>query len=130
MSEHPNVSLVNRMTCAAVEGDRRTLVACFSDDAPFHVRGPLPKAGDHVGVDGFLNVVGTIMELTGGDVKLEQLFCVADDHWASEWERALLTRDGRTLDVHNAFVYRFDGGRIAEMWMVCTAPAAAASFWD
>ena len=51
MSEHPNVALVNRMTCAAVEGDRRTLGACFSDDAPFHVRGPLPKAGDHVGVD-------------------------------------------------------------------------------
>ncbi|HZN14741.1 MAG TPA: nuclear transport factor 2 family protein [Acidimicrobiales bacterium] len=130
MSEHPNVTLINDMTCAAVAGDKAALAKLFHDDLRFHVSGPLPKAGDHVGVEGFLDVIGTIFELTSGDVKLEQQFCIADDEWASEWEHAVLGRNGKTLDTYNSFVYRFDGGRIAEMWMACTAPASNVSFWN
>ena len=44
----------------------------------FHVRGPLPRPGDHQGVDGFLGALGAIFELTDGDVKIEQLFCIAE----------------------------------------------------
>ena len=41
------------------------------------------------------------------------------DGWAAEWEHATLGRtpDGDTLESRNAFVYRFEAGRIAEMWM-------------
>ena len=39
------------------------------------------------------------------------------DGWAAEWEHATLGRNGKTLESDNAFVYRFDGDRIAEMWM-------------
>jgi ketosteroid isomerase-like protein len=130
MSEHPNVTLINDMTCAAVAGDKDALAKLFTEDLAFHVSGPLPKAGDHAGVDGFLGVIGTIFELTGGDVKLDQQFCIANDEWASEWEHAVLGRNGSTLDTHNSFVYRFEGGRIAEMWMTCTAAPANASFWS
>jgi ketosteroid isomerase-like protein len=129
MSEHPNVTLINDMTCAAVAGDQQALSKLFSDGLVLHVSGPLPKPGDHVGVDGFLDAIGTIFELTSGDVKLEQQFCIANDEWASEWEHAVLGRNGATLDVHNSFVYRFEGGRIAEMWMTCTAPPEQAAFW-
>ena len=31
-------------------------------------------------------------------------------------------RNGNTLESHNAFVYRFEGDRIAEMWMFLGAP--------
>jgi ketosteroid isomerase-like protein len=130
MSEHPNVEQINRMTKAVFENDRDTLVDVFTEDLTFHVRGPLPRAGDHKGVDGFLGVLGAIFELTDGDVKIEQLFCVADGRWATEWEHAVLGRNGRTLDTENAFVYRFHDGRIAEMWMLCTAPAGNESFWQ
>jgi ketosteroid isomerase-like protein len=130
MSEHPNVQVINRMTKAVFENDRDTLVDVFDPDMAFHVRGPLPRAGDHTGADGFLGVLGAIFELTAGDVKIEQLFCAADGRWATEWEHAVLGRNGRTLDTKNAFVYRFDDGRIAEMWMICAAPADAESFWD
>jgi ketosteroid isomerase-like protein len=129
MSEHPNVTLINDMTCAAVAGDKEALAKLFTDDLALHVRGPLPSEGDHDGVDGFLSAIGRIFELTAGDVKLEQRFCIANDEWASEWEHAVLGRNGATLDTHNSFVYRFEGGRIAEMWMICTAPPADAAFW-
>ena len=129
MSEHPNVQVINRMTQAVFENDRDTLGQVFTEDLAFHVRGPLPRAGDHAGVEGFLDVFGTIFELTDGDVKLEQLFCLADDEWGAEWERAVFGRSGRTLEMHDSFIYRFHDGRIREMWFIAAGPAEAASFW-
>jgi ketosteroid isomerase-like protein len=129
MSEHPNVTVINQMTKAVFENDRETLVDLFTDDLTFHVRGPLPRPGDHTGVDGFLGALGAIFELTNGDVKIEQLFCAAEGRWATEWEHAVLGRNGHTLETKNAFVYEFEDGRIAEMWMICGAPAGSESFW-
>ena len=130
MSEHPNVTVINRMTAAVFENDREALSEVFTADLALHVRGPLPCAGDHTGVDGFLGALGTIFELTNGDVKLEQLCCLADGNWATEWERAALGRNGRTLEAEDAFIYRFDGGRIAEIWMMWAPPAGSETFWD
>ena len=48
---------------------------------------------------------------------------------AAEWEHAVLGRDGRTLEMNDSFVYRFDNGRIREMWFIAAGPAEAASFW-
>jgi ketosteroid isomerase-like protein len=130
MSEHPSVTVIDRMTEAAVAGDKKVLAECFTEDMALHVRGALPRVGDHRGVEGFLRVIGTIFELTAGDVKLEQLFAIADDGWAAEWERALFGRNGRTLDTHNAFIYRFEDGRIAEIWMIGAGPAGSESFFE
>ncbi len=130
MSERSNVAVIDRMTKAVFENDRETLEKVFAADLAFHVRGPLPRAGDHTGVDGFLGVLGSIFELTDGDVKLEQLFCIADGCWGAEWEHAVFGRNGRTLETKNVFVYQFEDSRISEMWMMCAAPAGSESFWD
>jgi ketosteroid isomerase-like protein len=129
MSSHPNVGVIDRMTQAIVENDRETLSSIFTDDMVFHGRGPIPFAGDHYGVEGLLAALGTVFELTDGDVKLEQLFCLADDDWGAEWEHAVFGRNGRTLETNDSFVYRFDDGRIREMWFIAAGPAEAASFW-
>jgi ketosteroid isomerase-like protein len=123
MSDHPNVDTVNRMTDAVFTQDHDTLAKIFSDDFVFHLRGPDPMAGDHPGLGGFLGVVGSWFEATNGQIELEQQFCIGADGWAAEWERATLGRNGRTMQSHNAFVYRFEDGRIAEMWMFLGALA-------
>lgn len=130
MTEHRNTTVINRMTKAVFENDSATLAEIFTDDMTFHVRGPLPRPGDHTGVAGFLEAMGAIFELTDGDVKIEQLFCIADGRWAAEWEHAVLGRNGRTLETKNMFVYEFVGDRIADLWMICAAPAEHASFWN
>jgi ketosteroid isomerase-like protein len=130
MGAHPNVTAVNEMTTAVVNQDRGALDRLFTDDFVFHLRGPFAKAGDHRGAEGLLDVIGTVFELTGGDVALEQRFCIGEDGWAAEWEHAVLGRNGSRLESDNAFVYRFDGGRIAEMWMFLgAAPEEAAAFF-
>jgi len=124
------VAVINRMTKAVFENDRETLVGLFADDMTFHMRGPLPRPGDYEDVAGFLEALGAIFELTSGDVKIEQLFCAAEGPWAAEWEHAVFGRNGSTLEAENAFVYQFEGDRIAEMWMICAAPVGSESFWD
>jgi ketosteroid isomerase-like protein len=130
MSEQDNVATVNRMTRAVFEQDRETLDRVFTADLDFHLRGPFAKAGDHRGVDGLLDALGTVFELTGGDIKLDQIFCVGAGNWAAEWEHAVLGRNGKTLESDNSFVYRFEDGRITEMWMFLGAsPERSAAFW-
>jgi ketosteroid isomerase-like protein len=130
MSEHPNVTTVNRMTQAIIEQDKDALGQIFTDDFVFHLRGPYERAGDHAGVAGLLETIGSIFETTNGDVQLEQVFCVGMDGWAAEWEHGVFGRKGNTLESDNAFVYRFADDRIAEMWMFLGAdPERAAAFF-
>jgi len=131
VSDHPNVRTVNRMTQAIVDQDKDTLAEGFTDDFVFHLRGPYDRAGDHQGASGLIEVIGSLFEVTHGDVQLEQRFCVGLENWATEWEHAALGRNGKTLESDNAFVYRFEDGRIAEMWMFLGAdPQRAADFFD
>jgi ketosteroid isomerase-like protein len=116
-NDHANVDTINRMTTAIFAQDHDTLAKLFTDDLVFHFRGPHPAAGDHAGLGGFLGVIGSFFEATDGNIELEQLFCVGTDGWAAEWEHATLGRNGKTMESNNSFVYRFEGDRIAEMWM-------------
>jgi len=130
MSEHANVTTVNKMTQAIISEDKEALSSLFTNGFVFHLRAPIATAGDHTGVDGLLGAIGAVFEATSGDVKLEQQFCIGIDGWAAEWEHAVLGRNGKTLESDNAFVYRFAGDRIDEMWMFVGAdPRAAAAFF-
>ena len=122
-NDHPNADTVNRMTEAIFSQDHDMLAKLFTDDLVFHLRGPDAIAGDHDGLGGLLGVIGSWFEATNGQIDLEQQFCIGTDGWAAEWEHATLHRKGRTLQSRNAFVYRFDGDRIAEMWMFLGARA-------
>jgi len=133
MSDHPNVATVNDMTKAIFAQDHDALARIFTDDLVFHLRGPHPMAGEHAGLGGFLGVLGSVFEMTDGKMTLDQQFCVATDGWAAEWEHATLGRpqDDKTLESRNAFVYRFEGDRIAEMWMYVGAlPEPAEAFFS
>lgn len=128
-SDHPNVKTVATMTAAVFDQDHDALATIFTDDLVFHLRGPHPMAGDHTGLGGFLAVLGSLFEATGGQIDLDQQFCLGTDGWAAEWEHATLRRNGKTLESRNAFVYRFEDDRVAEMWMFLGAlPEAAEAF--
>jgi hypothetical protein len=132
MSDDTHVETVNRMTKAIFDQDHATLATIFTDDLVFHLRGPHPMAGDHAGLGGLLAVLGSVFEMTGGRVDLDQKFCVGADGWVAEWEHATLGRpaDAETIESRNACVYRFDGDRIADMWMFLgVLPEAAEAFF-
>ena len=99
MSDHPNVETVNAMTKAIFDQDHDALAKIFTDDLVFHLRGPHPMAGDHAGLGGLLDVLGSIFETTNGQIELDQQFCLGADGWAAEWEHATLGRNGKTARV-------------------------------
>ena len=130
MSQHPNVTIIDNLTKALTTQDKDALSELVTEDLVFHLRGPY-QPGDYDGVSGVLEVIGSMFEATNGDIRLEQQFCIGADGWAAEWEHAVLGRNGRTLESDNAFVYRIDGGRIAEMWMfIGVLPEQVGSFFD
>lgn len=121
---HPNVEVVNNMTSAIFSNDHDTLAATLADDFTLHIRGAVPPAGDHHGVGGLLEAIGDLMDVAGGDIEIEREFIAGADEWVAEWECARLGRDGKRLASMNSFVYRFDDGRISEMWMYLGASPA------
>jgi ketosteroid isomerase-like protein len=129
MAQHPNVTTIDRMTQAGLDGDHATLEKIFTEDMVLHVRGTLAGGGDHRGASGFANWVRTQIEITKGDLKLDQQFAIADGDWAAEWERAVFGREGKTLEQYNSFVYRFEDGRIAEMWAIGAGKPEDAAFF-
>ena len=110
MSEHPDVTVINRMTAAVFENDRDTLAEVFTKDMEFHVQGPLPRPGDHRGVVGFLDALDAIFELTDGDVKIEQLFCSAEGPGRRSGSTA---RSGATATLWRRTTRSYTGSRTA-----------------
>jgi len=51
--------------------------------------------GETAACRGLLESIGGIFEATGGDIKLDQQFCVGVDGWAAEFEHATLGRNGK-----------------------------------
>jgi hypothetical protein len=117
---------VSSIVPAVMSQDHDALAKIFADDLAFHLRGPVPSAGDYAGVGGLLEGIGGLIELAP-DIDLDQQFCIGTDGWAAEFEHATLGRNGSSLVSKNAFVYRFDGDRIAEMWMFLGAPPEQAA---
>lgn len=109
MSEHPNVTAINRMTAAVFENDRDALADVFTEDIELHMRGPLPRPGDHHGVDGFLGALGAIFDLTGGDVKIEQL----EAPYEAARTRVLIARACRALGDDDGAELELDAARSA-----------------
>lgn len=129
-TDHPNVQIVHSMTEAVFNQDHDALARIFTDDLVFHFRAAHPMAGDHDGLGGFLTVLGSIFELTSGQIELDTKLCIGADGWATEFEHATLGRNGKTVESQNSFVYRFEGDRIAEMWMyVGLMPDVAEAFF-
>ena len=117
-TDHPTVQVINAMTDAIFSQDHDALAKIFTDDLVFHFRGPHPMAGDHHGLGGLLAVLGWIFEKTNGQIDLDTKYCLGTDGWAAEFEHATLgNKKGGTIESRNSFVYRFEGDRIAEMWM-------------
>ena len=129
--QHPNVKTVQAMTTAIFDQDHDALARIFTDDLVFHLRGPVPSAGDHPGVGGLLEVIGTLFEATGGQIDLDQQFCIgARTAGRPSGSTPPSAATARPSSPSNAFVYRFEGGRIAEMWMfIGVLPERAEAFF-
>jgi hypothetical protein len=119
MGNQTLVDVVDGFAPSLFGRDRSTLSTLLTADVALHIRGALTN-GDFHGVDGVLDGFEGVIGLVD-DVEIERVFCMTSGCWVAEFERATLHRNGSALQSSNAFIYRFDGDRIAELWLLAGA---------
>jgi ketosteroid isomerase-like protein len=119
-----NVQTLRDIDEAQARGDLNAFFAHYTDDVKVHVRGNNKLAGDYQGKEQLQALFGRFMESVG-NYSFESHSYLADDEHGVTLQTSHMEREGRTLDLQEAFVVHFHGGKVSEMWYF---PFDAAAF--
>jgi uncharacterized protein len=126
---HANETLVRELYELGLTGQTTALKERLDHDCVVHVPGRNPMSGEYHGPDGFLEFLSKNFEIAGDTLAIEIEGILADEERAVIFEHVTGQRDGRTLDVHDTTIFRFNDGKVAEMWMLSTDVDAHDAFW-
>lgn len=120
---HPNAEILRRIDEAQASGDLEALFANFTEDIKGHVMGRNSLAGDFEGKEKMQEVFGRFMSAMG-DYSFENHAYLADDEHGVALQTSKAQRGGKTLELQEAFICHFRGGKVSEMWYVPLDQAA------
>lgn len=124
---HPNAELLEQLDRAQQDGDLDAFFAGYTDDVIFHIGGSSSLAGEHRGKEKMKELMEKFVEAAGGYV-FEPHAHLADDEHGVVLQRGHFERDGRSLDVSEAFIFHFRDGKISEFWYLPVDQAGVDSF--
>jgi ketosteroid isomerase-like protein len=130
MAAERNAERVRGGYDAFATADVPALVDLFAEDIVWHYPGQSSLAGDHVGRERVLWLLGQFAERTGDDYRAELQQVMANDDYAAGWARDVGRRKGKTLDVNAVVVFRLQGDRVAEAWHYFDDQRALDDFWS
>lgn len=121
---------VARYGAAASAGDMVALAATLAEGAVWHQPGSNVLSGDHVGPAAIVAPLGKFMELSGGTFALETESVVESGQLVATTVRFSASRPDRPdLDQRGVDVFRVEGDKIAEIWLISEDQAAEDAFW-
>lgn len=124
------IDVVGRYGAAAAAGDMEALAATLTHDAVWHQPGANQLSGDHVGPEAIVAHLGAFMQLSGGTFVLETESATESGSLVATTVRFAARREGRDdLDQHGVDVFRVEGDKIAEIWLISEDQAAEDQFW-
>jgi ketosteroid isomerase-like protein len=126
---HPNEELLRSFYGAFARRDIDAVRGLLTDDAVFHQPGRNPTSGDYQGVNGVLELVGKLQQLTGGTFRAEAHDLLGSDDHGVALLHVTAERDGRHLDVTVVHVIHVRGGKVAEVWVHPRDTYAVDEFW-
>ena len=97
-------------------GDVATVLALYSEDLTLHYFGDNPMAGAHRGKPAALAALGKISARVRRRV-IEVQDILAGATRGVVLAREEFERDGRRFELERVFVYRVEGGLVAECWI-------------
>jgi len=125
------IDVVGRYGAAAAAGDMAALAATLTENAVWHQPGANPLSGDHVGPEAVVAHLGRFMALSGGTFALETESATESGDLVATTVRFTARREGRAdLDQHGVDVFRVEGDRIAEIWLIGEDQAVEDRFWS
>jgi uncharacterized protein len=116
VAEHSNVDRIKAGYAAFSTGDFTALNDLLAEDVLWHVGGRNQLAGDYRGHEAVYGLFGKLMEVTEGSLHLDVQAVFADDEHGVVLVVLSASRDGRSVKVNEAHIYRMSDGKVAEFW--------------
>jgi ketosteroid isomerase-like protein len=95
-------------------GDLSALADRVAPDVVYHIPGRATVSGQFHGIDEVIGAFQRLRKESGDTIAAEPGLVLRDADTVMFTARVTAEHDGRTLDVQNAYVFRFRGGKLAD----------------
>ena len=129
MSATENAAIVRRIFDAFARKEGLALRGLFADDAVWSVPGRGVMAGLYEGREAIFRFLVKLPKETGGTYGSELVDVLASDERAAALYRARGARHGRTLELDQILLFRFEGGLVRHVLALPSDPEAFEAFW-
>ena len=128
--EHPNLLRYMDAIRAFNGNDLGAVGRYFSENIVYRIPGRSPIAGEYHGIEEFARALKLVKELSGGTIKFEPQIALANDQAVMVYGHATAQREGKTLDIEHAYLYRFnEEGKVVEGRTIPVDLYAFDEFW-
>ncbi|AXE83366.1 nuclear transport factor 2 family protein [Streptomyces sp. Go-475] len=125
-----NIDIARSYFQAVQTGDMATLGELLDESIVWHQPGANQFSGEHKGRDAVFQMLGRMMEASRGTFAIDTIHTLmangdlvtATIHFSGRRDDASMSMDGVDL-------LRVAGGKITEMWLFSSDPAAEDAFW-
>ena len=129
--EHPNLLRFKRSLEAFNRGDLEGAKEVYSEKLIYYLAGRSPLAGEYRGIDQFYALLQRVKALSGGTLTLTPQVVLGDDKAIMVYVHATAKREGKTLDIDQAYYYRFgEDNKIIEARTIPVDLYAFDAFWS
>jgi ketosteroid isomerase-like protein len=129
VSATENAAIVRRIFDAFARKEGLALRGLFADDAVWSVPGRGVMAGLYEGREAIFRFLVKLPKETGGTYGSELVDVLASDERAAALYRARGARHGRTLELDQILLFRFEGGLVRHVLALPSDPEAFEAFW-
>ena len=129
MSAAENAAVVRKIFDAFARKEGLALRGLFADDAAWIVPGRGVMAGTYAGREAIFRFLAKLPRETAGTYGSELIDVLASDDRAAALYRATGARDGRTLELDQVLLFRFDDGLVQHVLALPSDPEAFEAFW-
>ena len=129
MSATENAAVIRKIFDAFARKEGLALRGLFADDAAWVVPGRGVMAGTYAGREAIFRFLGKLPRETGGTYGSELIDVLASDDRAAALYRARGMRDGRTLELEQVLLFRFEDGLVQDVLALPSNPDAFEAFW-
>ena len=109
-------------------GDVAALLDLFSEDIVWHFPGASKLAGEHVGRDAVLGMLGEYGAASGGTLRANPVDVMASDDHVAGWARDTASANGRSLDLDSLVIFTMRDGKVTEARHFVNEQAALDAF--
>jgi len=128
MGAAENAAKIRDGYAAFNRGDVPALVELFDENIVWHFPGTSKLAGEHIGRDAVLAMLGEYGAASGGTLQATPIDVMASDDHVAGWARDTATAKGRTLDIDSSVIFTMRDGKVTECLHLVHDQAALDAF--